>query len=577
MRIDFKAFQKTCHLFISKETLANPKHKLCFTIAILLIGIDIAATTLMPYYSKKVVDTLSLDLTQSIGMLVFLLGFFWTLGKTVNHWQEIVFFPIINRTIRDLMFKVVNHIHSIPLFDYQKLSIPEVINCMRRISLSARAFIKIVFLMIIPAVFKLIIASTMIIHAGLFGLWLLPTLGLSILMLYQGTRWYAKAREAAWVFTDTVTTRINDSIINTKTIRLFQDHEMEKIKNLLATEATLWQKTNTRLHFIYIFIGTLLGITITGILMFTVYAIQQKTLSIGDFVLLQGQLIAIFLPLKNFSTEFRQLAESLVDIKKIIQLLEIPIETPIEKNKFSDASLSTLSRPYLAIKNISFSHDLKKPLFQDLSLSIEKNSKIGLTGESGCGKSSLLNLIASLYKPTDGKIFIDNRALQDIPSKELKHIIHLIPQDFRLFNLSLRENITYGCEAISESAIDDVLEKLNLLPLVQQTKNGLDSIVGEMGIRLSGGEKQKVALARALLLAPQILLLDETTNSLNTEIEAAILDILFKQIPTVILVSHRATTIQGLDQIYTLQDGEISVMLKHPTIEKNARIYEVYA
>lgn len=541
--------KKTFFLFISQSPFKNKATRLRSVFSALLVIVDVLAVTLVPYYTKSVVDSLSISIINTVWIAMFFLGFFWILEKTVSHVQEIIFFPVINNTIRDLSYKVVNHIHAIALSDYQKLSMPEVINCARRISMSARSFIKICFLMIIPTTIKLIVASYVVIKTSLFGLILLPAIFLALLILYKGSQWYVSAREMAWQTSDMVTTRISDSILNTKIIRQSEPFEMQAISALLNTEASRWLKSNTRLHTIHILIGILTGITITSILSCSILAIQAGTLTLGDFVLIKGQLMVAFLPLRTLSIEFRQCAESLVDIKKIIQILEIPLQTQ------SSFNITENSSGALSIKNISFSHENQNPILKNLSLNIRHNEKVAIIGESGSGKSTLMNLMASLYKPNLGSITLHDQNKQ----------LYCIPQDFRLFNTSLRLNITYGCENVTDFKILKIAKQIGLMELIHQIPNGLDTLVGEMGIKLSGGEKQKVALARALLLKPNILLLDETTSSLSIENEREILDIIFSEIPTVILTSHRTSMLEQVNRVIKIQNGKLHE-LKHSII-----------
>jgi ABC-type multidrug transport system fused ATPase/permease subunit len=495
-----------------------------------------------------------LNLAQSIFSALLLLGLFWTFSKIAVHLQEIIFFPVVNTVIRDLTHKVVQHIHHVSLLDYQQLSIPEIMNCIRRISLSARAFIKIICLMIIPTICKLIIATMVMLKLGLFGLWLVLALLLSCVVLYYGTLRYAAIRDTAWQFSDTVISRLSDSILNTKIVRPFLSTELNHLGEMLQTEATLWQTVNTRLHTIYVVIGLILGSAVTTLLVYAALDIQDQLLSVGDFVLIQGQLIAVFLPLKTFALESRQVAESLVDIKKIVALFDIPIEN----NRPSPIVSSQTKPPLLQLDNISFGFDIQNPMFHHTSFTITAGSKIGIMGTSGSGKSSLIHLMAGLYQPNRGEVRLNGQIIHTIPKDILNQWLYCIPQDFRLFNTSLRNNLCYGMPLVSDVVLLQIAAQTKLLDLIQQAPFGLDTLVGEMGIKLSGGEKQKIALARALLLNPTILLLDETTNALNTEVEQAILKTIFAAIPTVVLVSHRASALAAVDEIYTLCNGILS-------------------
>jgi ABC-type multidrug transport system fused ATPase/permease subunit len=554
MSFNFKNLKKTFLLFIP-YIIHNKESRKRIGFSAGLILLDVIAASVIPYFSKLIVDSLANNIAGNIVVLVLLLGFFWILEKTLSHLQDIIFFPVINSAIRDLNRDVIRHIHHLSMPDYQKLSIPEIINCTRRISISARSFIKIFFLLMIPTSIKLIIATSVTIKLGLFGLALLPAILLAGIILYKGTQWYAAAREAAWQMSDKVISRVNDSILNSKITRFSYPYEIGQVSALLNTEASFWYKTNTRLHTIHVLISVLLGVAITGILLSVVFAIQNHTLTIGDFVFIKGQLLAAFLPLKILAVEFRQLVESIIDIKKIIQLFEMPLE----KTFSTLPPLITTSKSSIVLKNVCFSHSPENLVFNQLSLQIEAGTKLGIIGESGSGKSSLINLIASLYKPSAGNIFIKGQNINTFSKEQLHQLIHLIPQDLRLFNMSLRENILYGINpaTVSESRLLKIAEQVRLLDLLNKLPNGLDTLVGEMGANLSGGEKQKVVLARALLIKPEILLLDETTHSLDIECEKVILNTLFLTIPTVIIVSHKASTLNHLNKIIKIQEGKL--------------------
>lgn len=549
--------QKTFSLF-APYIKNNAHSKKRLVVSVLLILLDVGVSSFIPYLSKKIVDSQGNPISSAIFIFVLLLGFFWVLEKTLTHIQDILFFPVVNTAIQELTRDVVQHLHRIPLSDYQQLSIPEIINCIRRISMSARAFIKIFFLMLIPTLIKLLITTVVIIKLGLFGLGLFPAILLSGVVLYKGTQWYITAREHAWKISDEVVMRVNDSILNTKITRFFQPFEMAQISGILGREAEQWLKTNTRLHMIHILIGLVLGTATIGILVGAIFAIQHQTLTMGDFVLIKAQLLAAFMPFKTLSVEFRQLIESTIDIKKIVQILDIPIEhSPSLPCSIAHLDKVGSNTEGIVLNNVSFSYTNNNNLFSNLSLNILKGTKLGIIGNSGSGKSSLLSLIASLHQPQSGHIFIQGQKNQDIPKVELQKKMHYIPQDLRLFNMSLRDNITYGTSNVSEQHLLQCIEQADLLDLIRALPMGLDSLVGEMGANLSGGEKQKVAIARALLIKPDILLLDETTHSLHADCENKVLNHLFSFIPTVLVVSHKASTLQFMNRLLKIHEGEL--------------------
>lgn len=551
--------KKTYSLLCSQISIRDPAVYWRLIVAIILMLSEISIASLLPYYSKIVINYLAANTYQLALITTCLIGSFWALEKIINFIQDIIFFPIINTTIKQLFYKSIQHVHNISLLDYQKLSIAELINCMRRISISARLFIKILFLLVIPTIIKLIIATIIATKMTNLGLLLLPGMLCTMFILYKGTAWYTKARALSWQITDQVTTRTNDSMLNTKIVRSFESFEMEQLDQLLTTEAKYWYQTNTKLNIVQITTEALMGIIMTIILVITVVAIKNNSLSVGDFILLKGQLIAVFLPFRLFAMEFRQVAEVFVDIKKIIQLFEIPVAAIKPKTKIQHQYQS--KQQYIIYgANISFAHEQQQRILNNLSFQINVGQKIGIIGKTGCGKSTLLNLIAGLYLPTTGIININQ-----------SNLLHYIPQDLRLFNTSLLNNLTYGIKntELNMDNLLNILKKLELIALIKAMPLGLDTIIGEMGTKLSGGEKQKIALARALLLKPDILLLDEATNFLNAKAEQKILAIIYATIPTVIITSHRKSTLFNLDRIFKIKQGnlqELTIKSKLPSL-----------
>lgn len=522
-------------------------------VAFLLIGIDVTSTSCVSYYSKQIVNALPMPWEYAVWLSIGLFVLFWIVETTVVHVQDIIFFPIINQTIRNLTYQTVEHIHRIPLLDYQTLSIPETINCIRRISQSARLFIKTIVLTLAPSFMKIVVAAFVLAHTSLIAIVFVPFIGLILFLLYKITQWYALARTRAWQISDQVTLRVNDSLLNTERCRFFKKQEMQNIAQYLDLEAACWQKTNQRLHGVHIVIGILLGLTLGGTLIGTMMAIRNHHFSIGDFVFLQAQLMAALIPLRHFSREFRQMAEALVDIRKIVTLLE----RPPEENKHSGNHPDYFKKQGIYCHKMCFSYD-SHIIFNETSLHFELGTKVGIIGDNGSGKSTLLKLISGLYQPQTGYILMNGQAIHQYEKESLHKLMHYIPQHYYLFNSCLRDNLCHGIQnAVSDYHLLAILEKVQLSTLLQQLPQGLDTPLGEMGTKLSGGEKQKIALARALLLKPSILLLDETTNALSIAQEQSILQTLFETIPTIILSSHRPSAHLNMDYVFKIHEKNI--------------------
>jgi ATP-binding cassette subfamily B protein len=564
MSYNFQSFKNTSKLFLPH--LKNRQNRIYLLITAFLIIADVAVANLLPYYSKFVIDGLSVGThiqqrlapAHALIFSVFMLGFFITSDKILSHVQDIFFFPVINHCVRDTTKQVLQELHSLPYQHFTQLNMAEVINSIRRVSQSARAFIKILCLLILPTSIKLIIFCSLMMKWGFFGYSLIFAIILSLFILYKGTQWYTYSRFEAWNFSDKVIMRAHDSLSNTKLVRFFFNHEMNDVKNLLNEEAKLWYKTNTRLHSVHIAIGVLLGIAITGILFAVTKSVMNASVSIGEFARLQAQLIAVFVPLKTFSVEFRMFAESLIDIQKVTTFFTISKlntkDNSIKENKAKSAqktSAPVQKISALRLSNINFSPCTTTSLFSNLSLTIYPGEKLLISGNSGSGKSTLLNLLAGLYKPDNGKVLYNENS--HVPIN-----LHYITQDLHLFNDTIRYNLCYGLSALTDEDLFSALEKVNLKTKVMGLPDKLNSSVGDMGQHLSNGEIQRIALARALLLKPQILILDETTHSLEVACERKILEAIYEIIPTVIIVSHRASTEYLVTRIVTLNNGQLN-------------------
>jgi len=533
---------KKIFLFFFRYMTKYPASRKRALITSFLIIIEIIAVSLIPYTTKCLIDNAKIDLNLGLGSLLLLLGVLWTVEKTINHLQEITLFPATNHAIRDITHDLIYHIHQIDYSDYQTLSVPETLNAIRRISLSARTVARVVLLSLIPTTIKCVVAVIVACQLGLYGCVLLPAFILSFFTLYKGTKWYIAIRAYAWEMTDVVCKRTNDSLLNSKTLRNQLMFEDKTISSLLEEEANRWNEANFRLHGIHIIIGIIMGGAFTIVLFASLYGLANGTLTLGEFVMLKGQLISAFLPIKHLSTEFRQLMESCVDIGKVIQLLDIPLRRlKIEKQKMSqDNALVDIS-----LENIIFSFNPEsESLFKGLSIKLKVGEKIGIVGKNGCGKSTLLAMINGLYPPDSGNMNIFKG-------------IHLIPQDIRLMNLSLRDNLCYDSQNISDTRLIQAITLMGLEELMLKLPNKLDTIVGELGSYLSGGEIRRLVLARAWLLKPQVLLLDETLDCLNEESKRDILEIIRDHFKTVIIVSHHASIVEKLDRVLVLEEGKL--------------------
>ncbi len=518
------------------------------------MGADIAATTYLPFCFKNIVE--GLEGGKAFHGLFALTGIF--LGttfvvKVASFLQDLLFYPIINVTIRECHYRTAAHIHAIALTDYHTLSISEVISFQKRIGFSARFFLRALLVSILPTLLKFLFAFAIIWSLDIFRFGLLIGIFTLFGLFYSAMGWYLRMRTKAWRITDKVTMALGDSILNTKLVRFYKAFELRRLRRLVQEESETWFLMTFRMDMVQVFLGGFMALIMGGLIGFGAYKVHEGTLTLGQFILLNGQLTALFIPIKQTLLDLKQIFEASVDFEKIADIFDIPKE----KKEVRPVQFDSSHQQCITFNQVSFAYKEGKNIFKDLSFQIESNKKVLFYGVSGAGKSTLLGLMTGLLTPQSGIIQLFGEDIFPISLQDIGRVVHFIPQDNQLFNGTFYENLTFGVESLKAYEIDDALQAAELTSLIKCFPQGLHTIIGEMGAKLSGGEKQRLALARALLLKPQILIFDETTNAMDKQTEKKVFENVGRQIKTILFISHRKTVIHDVDHFLEVKEGQI--------------------
>jgi len=293
----------------------------------------------------------------------------------------------------------------------------------------------------------------------------------------------------------------------------------------------------------------------TAAMILAAYKVQAGAMTIGDFVLINAFMMQIFMPLNFLGFVYREMKGSLANIEKMFNLLEVKAKITDSPN----AKTLALSEPSIEFDKVSFSYDGKRSIFNNLSISIPKNCTTAIVGSSGSGKSTISKLLFRFYDTQAGNISLGGEYIQDLTLESLRSSIGFVPQDCVLFNASIRDNIHYGRVNATQTEIDNAIDLARLRDLINTLPDGVDTLVGERGLKLSGGEKQRVAIARAILKDPEILVFDEATSSLDSESESEIMQAIqsVTQNKTCVMIAHRLSTIANADKIIVLENGAV--------------------
>ena len=349
--------------------------------------------------------------------------------------------------------------------------------------------------------------------------------------------------------------RAIDSLLNYETVKYFNNEKMEvdRFDEELAHWGNAGQKTQISLSALNFGQGAIVTIGVTIIMIFAAKDVAAGEITIGDLVLINALMLQLFIPLSILGSVYRTLQYALADMDLVIKLLG---QTPEIKDAPQATELK-VSRGGIEFKQVSFHYDKSRPILRDINISIDAGKKVAVVGPSGSGKSTLVRLLFRFYDVSSGDISIDRQSISACTQESLRKSIGIVPQDTVLFNDTILYNIGYADPAADEAKVLEAAHKADLGRLLSRLPEGLNTVVGERGLKLSGGEKQRLAIARVILKSPQILLFDEATSSLDSQSEKAILAALrnVSSSATTLVIAHRLSTIIDADDIIVMDDG----------------------
>ena len=380
------------------------------------------------------------------------------------------------------------------------------------------------------------------------------------------TEWRVKLRRQMNEADTEVNARAVDTLTNFETVKAFAAEQREAdrfdtAKKRYAEAASKSQQSLAGLNAAQAAImnGGLLAVALTG-----AFKVLNGQLEAGDVAALTLMLMNVYQPLNILGWAYREIKQASVDLERLFQTLKLKPEVADKP----DAPALVLKGGGVRFEGVSFAHDGRDRSVSEVSFEIAPGSFVGLAGPSGAGKSTLLRLLFRFYDPDEGRVLIDGQDIAGVTQSSLRNALGLVPQDVVLFNDTLRENILYGHPEADEDALWDAVERARLGDFVRSLPKGLETRVGERGLKLSGGEKQRVGVARAILKNPPILILDEATSALDSETESEVQAALAEAARgrTTIAVAHRLSTIAKADQIIVLEDGHVAEQGDHAAL-----------
>ena len=578
---DYKAIFLTTFLYLWPDQLVLRIRVITSLFCLMLAKVF---TVLTPLLLMTLVDELNLLVDNSQkgnlviwGLLALALGYGAARFSSIAFVQirDFLFVNVAQNGLKKLSLHAFQHVHSLPLSFHLSRQTGSINKVIDRGVRGIEFLLRFVLFSIGPLILEFIFVCILMIYKfdEVFLLIILATIFVYVLFTITVTNWRVKIRRKMNMWDADLSQKTIDSLLNYETIKYFsaENHEKEKYLKSLKSYECFAIKTGVSLSMLNF--GQALIVT-SGLLALIVVATKQVMngdLSVGGLVGLNAIMLQLILPLNFLGTVYREIRQALVDMSDLFILFK----ERVEEDEIKKDELTSIEKGIIFAK-VSFSYDGIREIIKEISVSIPVGKTTAIIGPSGSGKSTLGKLIFGFYKPSRGQIFIDGQDNNMIKKKSLRAQLSVTPQDIVLFNDTLEYNITYGSSYVSKDMLNDVIEKADLENLVSELPIGLLTKVGERGLKLSGGEKQRVAIARMLLKKCDINILDEATSSLDPKSEKRIIENLHKKrtSKTLIIISHRLSSISCADNIIVIDNGQLVQEGKHGRLIREDGLYK---
>jgi ATP-binding cassette, subfamily B, heavy metal transporter len=534
-----------------------------------LIGAKIA-NVYVPIFFKGMVDRLtpgagvSLALALPVGLLVAY-GLARVMSQSFSELRDGVFAKVAQRAIRRIALETFKHLHRLSLRFHLERQTGGLSRAIERGANGIEFLLYFVIFNVLPTLLEIALVCGIL--WGLFNVWFalvtFVTIAGYIAYTLAVTEWRIKFRRVMNETDTEANSKAVDSLLNYETVKYFNNeaHEARRYDSALQVYEKAAVKSRVSLSLLNIGQAAIIALGVTVIMAMAARGVMSGTMTVGDFVLVNAYLIQLYMPLNFLGTVYREIRQSLIDMEQMFQLLKIDVEVEDKPG----AQPLAIAGGRVVFENVSFGYDARRPILKDVSFTVPAGRTTAIVGPSGAGKSTISRLLFRFYDVTDGRILIDGQDIREVQQQTLRASLGIVPQDTVLFNDTVYYNIAYGRPDAAREEVERAAKLARIHDFVMSTPDGYETKVGERGLKLSGGEKQRVAIARTILKHPAILLFDEATSALDTHTEKEIQQSLREVSAdrTTLVIAHRLSTVVDADEIIVLEDGRIVERGRH--------------
>ncbi|KAA0076270.1 ABC transporter ATP-binding protein/permease [Tardiphaga sp. P9-11] len=556
--------------------------------SMLLLLVAKAATLTVPFTFKWAIDALTgadtapvqssnwtlwliaspVAMTVSYGAIRVLMAIF-------TQWRDGIFAKVAMHAVRKLAYLTFVHMHELSLRFHLERKTGGLTRVLERGRAGIEVIVRMVILQLVPTIIELLLVMGVLLWQFDWRYVLVVAITVVVYMYYTylATEWRIAIRRNMNESDTEANTKAIDSLLNYETVKYFsaETREAERYDKTVERFERASVKTYTSLAVLNTGQAIIFTLGLTSTMLMCAVGVRNGTHTVGDFVMINAMMIQLYQPLNFMGMVYREIKQAIIDIEKMFGVLN---RNP-EVKDIAGARPLLVTSGAVRFDDVRFAYDPERPILKGLSFEVPAGKTVAIVGPSGAGKSTISRLLFRLYDVSGGTISIDGQNIRNVTQASLRQSIGMVPQDTVLFNDTIRYNIRYGRWDATDAEVEEAARMAQIDPFIRMSPKGYETEVGERGLKLSGGEKQRVAIARTVLKGPPILLLDEATSALDSHTEQEIQDALEKvsQGRTSLVIAHRLSTIVGADEIIVLDQGRIAERGAHSQLLAAGGLY----
>ncbi len=555
--------------------------KMRVVVAMLFLVFSKIVTVATPYTYKWATDALTSTGSPAIAgvaaavFMVLAYGVGRVMMVVFAQLRDAVFSKVGQRAVREMSSRTFRHLHDLSLKYHLTRRTGGLSRIISRGINGTDSVLRFALFNTFPTALEIIFVCALLAYSfgWIYALTIALTVVCYIWFTYVSTEWRMSIRQAMNEADQDAGTKAVDSLLNFETVKYFgnEEHETKRYDQSMAKYEKAAIKTWTSLAVLNAGQTIIFSIGLTAVMVMSALAVQAKTATLGDFVMVNALMIQLYMPLNFIGSSYREIKQGLLDVQGMFDVLKEDTDIKDKPN----APDFVPGKGSISFDDVTFAYDAERPILKGISFDVPAGHTVAIVGPSGAGKSTISRLLYRFYDITGGRITIDEQDISDVAQKSLRKAIGMVPQDTVLFNDTIRYNIRYGRPDASDAEVEAAAKLAQVHDFVMTLPRQYDSMVGERGLKLSGGEKQRVSIARTILKGPPILLLDEATSALDSfteqEIQTALKTVSKNR--TTLVIAHRLSTVVDADEIIVLDKGLIAERGTHSALLRKKGLY----